>query len=59
MPVILQPEHFDAWLSNDTPAADLLGLLRPYPGDDLVAVRVGTAVNKVANDGPECLTPAA
>ena len=59
MPVILRPDGFGAWLSTDTRPAGLLGLLRPYPGDDLEAVRVGTAVNKVANDGPECLAPAA
>lgn len=59
MPVILRPEVYDAWLAHDTPVPDLLGLLRPYGGDDLEAVRVTTAVNKVANDTPECVTPAA
>jgi putative SOS response-associated peptidase YedK len=59
MPVILRPDDFDAWLSQDTPVPSLLELLRPYPGDDLEAVRVSTLVNNVRNDSPECLAPAA
>lgn len=42
MPVILPPELFAAWLDPSTRADVLRGLLRPYPGDDLEAVRVGT-----------------
>jgi putative SOS response-associated peptidase YedK len=59
MPVILTPERFDAWLDGSTTVPQLLGMLNPYSGDDLEAVRVTTMVNKVSNDGPECLTPAA
>jgi putative SOS response-associated peptidase YedK len=51
MPLILPPECHGAWLDNSTPTADLLGMLRPYPGDDLMAVRVGTTVNNVLNEG--------
>ncbi len=59
MPAVLPPESHTAWLSNDTHPGDLLGMLRPYPGEELVAIRVTTAVNKATTDGPECLTPAA
>ena len=46
MPVILEPDSYDAWLT--TPDAALIdaydGPLRAYP--------IGTAVNKVVNDDP-------
>jgi putative SOS response-associated peptidase YedK len=57
MPVILRPDQYDAWLSHDTPKDDLLTMLAPYAGEDLEAVRVTTAVNKVANDTEECVEP--
>jgi putative SOS response-associated peptidase YedK len=59
MPAILTPDRFDSWLNPATPLPALLALLIPLPADLLEAVRVGPAVNRVANDGPECLTPAA
>jgi putative SOS response-associated peptidase YedK len=59
MPAILTPDRFDAWLDPATPTPDLLALQTPLPADLLEAVRVGPAVNRVANDGPECLVPAA
>jgi putative SOS response-associated peptidase YedK len=59
MPAILTPDRFDPWLNPATPTADLLALLTPLPADLLEGVRVGPAVNRVTNDGPECLTPAA
>jgi putative SOS response-associated peptidase YedK len=46
------------WWAAD-PSAGVAALLRPYPPDRLAAGRVGPAVNRVANDGPECLTPTA
>ena len=59
MPAILLPGQFAAWLDPATRAAALHALLAPLPAGVLEAVRVGPAVNRVANDGPECLTPAA
>ncbi len=38
MPVILEPDNFEEWLSAKTPTDDLLSLLRPLPSDRLVAV---------------------
>ena len=51
MPVVLEPETFDAWLdceSEDTSAA--VTLLRPSGEDVLELVPISTQVNKVAND---------
>ena len=59
MPAILNPRDIASWLAHDTPEAGLHGMLTPYPAGLMEAVRVGPAVNKVANDGPECLSPAA
>jgi putative SOS response-associated peptidase YedK len=56
MPAIVLPDRFDARLDPATPVPDLL---TPLPAELLDAVRVGPAVNRVANDGPECLAPAA
>ncbi len=58
MPVMLRPEQYDLWLQQDADAEDLKALLRPYEGEDLQAYTVSTLVNKVENDGPECVEPA-
>lgn len=52
-PVIVAPRDFDAWLDPAAEARDTAALLRPPPDDLLEMVRIGNAVNKVANDGPE------
>jgi putative SOS response-associated peptidase YedK len=59
MPVILRREDFGAWLDPATPAEKLLGLLGPYPAEEMVAVPVSTAVNNARNEGPACLEPRA
>lgn len=59
MPLILPPDRWDAWLDPAATVADLLPLLAPPSAGLLEVVPVGPAVNKVANDGPECLAPAA
>lgn len=58
MPVLLRPEQYDLWLRQDTDPETLQSLLRPYAGDDLQAYVVSSLVNKVENDGPECIAPA-
>lgn len=58
MPAILSPDVWDAWLSPSTPAAELLGLLQPFPSERMTAVAVGPAVNSARTDGPECVLPA-
>ncbi|MCV9940117.1 SOS response-associated peptidase [Boseaceae bacterium BT-24-1] len=56
-PVIVPPEAFDAWLDPAAEPAALQALLRPSPDDLLEMLRLGPAVNKVANDGPEVQEP--
>lgn len=56
-PAILPPEAFDAWLDPAAEPATLRELLRPPPDDLLEMIRLGDAVNKVANDGPELQLP--
>lgn len=56
-PVIVAPEHYGTWLDPAAEPAELAALLRP-PADELLEmVRIGPAVNKVANDGPEVQEP--
>jgi putative SOS response-associated peptidase YedK len=56
MPVILPPEHFDAWLkSGDADAAGFLPLMVPIPADEMVAVQANPICNSPKYDGPECL----
>jgi putative SOS response-associated peptidase YedK len=55
MPVILRPEDYDLWLdpavSNPAKVADLL---KPFDARLMKKYPVSSAVNRVANDGPEC-----
>jgi putative SOS response-associated peptidase YedK len=57
MPVILPPEAFDRWLASGQDAAELRALLRPYAAEEMVATRVGLAVNDARVDGPVCVEP--
>lgn len=59
MPVILDPDRFDRWLSPDADEKELKALLVPYRAGELAAVRVGPKVGNARYDGPECLAPAA
>jgi putative SOS response-associated peptidase YedK len=56
-PVIVAPRDFDVWLDPMAEPAQISSLLRPPPDELLEMVRVGSAVNKVANDGPELQEP--
>ncbi|MFO0847736.1 MAG: SOS response-associated peptidase [Gemmataceae bacterium] len=58
MPVILDPMDYADWLNPEMPVDDLLGLLTPYPADQMEMVAVGSAVGSPKNDGPECLQAA-
>lgn len=58
MPVILSSSDYGLWLDPDVREPEAVAhLMVPYEGDELVAEPVSTAVNKVANDGPECIEP--
>lgn len=56
MPVILAAGDHETWLAAVDPRQGE-DLLRPYPGRDLRAYRVSTAVNSSRNDGPACVAP--
>ncbi len=56
MPVVIAHNDIDAWLTitgDDTGAADVL--IRSAPEDYFAVRPISSAVNKVANDGPELL----
>jgi putative SOS response-associated peptidase YedK len=55
-PLMLRPEAWDAWLD---PAVDAAGAMEIVlgPAPDIVATPISTAVNSVANDGPELVRP--
>ena len=54
MPVIVPPGEYDRWLDPAVGAADVAGLLRHYPADEMEAQPVSTQVNNPANDDPSC-----
>ena len=54
MPVIVPPGEYDRWLDPSLGAADVAGLLRPYPPEEMETRAVGTLVNNPANDNPTC-----
>ncbi len=59
MPVILLPEHEDAWLDHSMQDASVLSeLLIPYPPDTMEAYPVATLVNSPANDTPDVIVRA-
>jgi putative SOS response-associated peptidase YedK len=55
MPVILRPEDYDLWLDPGvTDPAKVRDLLKPFDARLMRKYPVSSAVNRVANDGPEC-----
>jgi putative SOS response-associated peptidase YedK len=56
MPVILKPADYEGWLgaANEVKAREMI---RPYPGEEMTARRVGQYVNNVRNEGPACIQP--
>lgn len=59
MPVILAPDDYRRWLDPAVEASEVLPLLRPYPGDDLVAYPINTYVNSPSHDDAHCIAPLA
>lgn len=57
MPIILDPDAWDAWLDPETPAADLRSLLAPSPAELMRMYAVSPAVNNVRSEGAELLAP--
>jgi putative SOS response-associated peptidase YedK len=60
MPLLVEPERYDAWLDPRTDDKDsLLSLLVPAAPGRLEAFPVSTMVNNVRNNGPELVEPIA
>ncbi|HVW21528.1 MAG TPA: SOS response-associated peptidase [Opitutaceae bacterium] len=57
MPLSLGPEPAAAWLDPAAPPGKIAGLMAPPADSALSAVRVGTRVNRVGEEGPGCLEP--
>jgi len=56
--VILAPEHHGRWLDPSMrDIASAVGLLKPFDSNLMKRYPVGTRVNLVANDDPECSAP--
>ena len=54
MPVVLKPEHMQAWMDPQTTAADVQRFIADARGD-FEGYRVSTRVNSARNDGEELL----
>jgi putative SOS response-associated peptidase YedK len=60
MPVVLDREDWDTWLSTEPVANEMLeSLIKPHDADKMQAWGVSHAVNKVINDSPALLLPIA
>ena len=56
MPVILEPDDWDAWLDVTIADTDTVqALLRPYESDVMRMDPVSTHVNNARHEGPECV----
>lgn len=56
-PVILDRGDEQKWLNESLPLVDVLKLLKPYPGDDFIAVPVSIRVKDPKNKGRDLLIP--
>ena len=56
MPIVLEPEGFETWLDPNAAREDLDRLMAP-DHVDLTVTPVGSSVNSVKNDDPNCLEP--
>jgi len=58
MPVIVQPEHYAAWMDKGiTEAVDVMALCKPPDAGELLAYRVSKAVNSPKVDKEELIMP--
>lgn len=58
MPVILPEQAHADWLDPENERGQaLLGLLRPYPAEEMRAYPVSPRVNSAKNEGPELIEP--
>ncbi len=54
-PVIVPESEYAHWLDPDNRPDDVISLLQPPADGSLSLTRVGTAVNKATNEGPELI----
>lgn len=57
MPVILDQQDQELWLSNDLSDAELLSILKPYPSEKMHCFPVSKAVNSTRNQSASFLVP--
>jgi putative SOS response-associated peptidase YedK len=57
MPVILPAEAHEAWLRNDTPTMELLGLLNPFPAAAMKSHPVSQQVNHAQAEDAQLVEP--
>lgn len=59
MPLILAPEHYQAWLdTNNYQAPELKDIIQPYPAEEVEVYEVSPKVNRVACNDPSCIEAA-
>jgi putative SOS response-associated peptidase YedK len=56
MPVILSRADEKTWLASKDPA-EILGLLKPFPSEEMDAYKVSKLVNSPRNDVPQIIEP--
>lgn len=57
MPVILEPDDWEAWLDPSASVDHVRPMLSPAPDGVLTAYPVSARVNDVRNDGPDLIAP--
>jgi putative SOS response-associated peptidase YedK len=58
MPAILQEKDYSLWLGREGETPEGLSrVLKPFPAAEMTVKTVGTEVDKVGYDGPECIAP--
>lgn len=58
MPVMLKPEHEQAWLDSQLDDPHVLeDLLAPFPSELMEGYAVSTVCNSPTREGPECIQP--
>ncbi|MBG0771815.1 MAG: SOS response-associated peptidase [Anaerolineaceae bacterium] len=57
MPVMLDAEARWQWLDPEMERKNLMGLMKPYPADEMKCFEVSKAVNSPANDNPDVVKP--
>lgn len=58
MPVVIHPQHYEAWLTTPANKLDrLTALLQPTPASEWQLQEVSAYVNSARHEGPRCIEP--